>query len=248
MFKLPDISKKYCSNIKISIQNSYDGENALIKACENGNIEKACKLINLGHNLNRNDKEGHTPLLKTIIKSNREIKKQKKAEKQIKEIKKQKKEHKKKAEAYIKIALKLIESGCDLNKTDRFGVSPLMHACRKGSNKIALKLIESGCNINHINDVNSTALLYTIRDKQKQKMFRLIEKGCDLTIKYYQNRTYEWYLNKDQKLIVEKALMARKKYNTLFFICMRYVGANIKKYKTKILPKDIYEYLTLYTL
>jgi len=196
-----------------------DGYTALITACIEGHKNMVIKLIEAGCNLDLKGPQDHSALSITYYFNRYEI---------------------------IPI---LIEAGCDINTQNVFGHTPLtLNIINSNDSEPVLNLIEKGCDLNIQSEYGPTALMYSLRENKAKIIFKLIEVGCDLNLQDKQGRTYEDYLTEKMVPVVKSALKARKLYNNLFGVCIKYVNKNKQKFKKDnllSLNRDIRHYLDL---
>lgn len=112
------------NNIKkiLNLQRK-DGETSLTFSCKIGNIEVIKKLINLGIDVNTENRYGNTPL--NIICSNNNINDDEKLE----------------------LIENLIEKGANINSEDRYGYTPLTIAIHLNNKKLINFLINKNVNV-----------------------------------------------------------------------------------------------------
>ena len=83
---------------------------------------------------------------------------------------------------------RILKEAVDVNVTNRFGESPLMHACEKDfeiMENVQIRLLEIGANVNAIDEKSNTALHYAARNLSKADAKALanvlIDFGVDIT-------------------------------------------------------------------
>jgi len=83
---------------------------------------------------------------------------------------------------------RILKEAVDVNVTNRFGESPLMHACEKDfeiMENVQMRLLEIGANVNTVDERSNTALHYAARNPSKTGAKTLtdmlIDFGADIT-------------------------------------------------------------------
>jgi len=83
----------------------------------------------------------------------------------------------------------LLERPQDINKTDRYGRSPLMKATKSGLSEVVALLLDRGANINHYDLLRKTALHYAIEEGFTDVATFLIKRGADINFQNLGGKT-----------------------------------------------------------
>src|SRR5438034_3448472 len=76
---------------------------------------------------------------------------------------------------------KLIDSGSDVNTTDKDGTTALMHSVIESDVRMMKLLIDKGANVNMKNSQDSTALMYAATNLAKTRV--LLDAGAEVKVK-----------------------------------------------------------------
>ena len=134
----------------LNIKN-YVGDTLLIAACKKSDFDTISKLIKKGVNLDLQDRNGNTALIRLC-------------------------EELHNCEA---IDL-LLENGCDMNIQNYYGETALHEACERYSFETANKLIDFGANVNIFDRDNWSALKHACNLKKEQLAIKIMNKASDL--------------------------------------------------------------------
>jgi len=110
-------------------------------------------------------------------------------------------------QAESKVALKLIEKGCELNTQNNAGMSALMFATQYDKPEVALKLIENGCEINFRDSDGWSSLMAAARYNQPEVALKLMEHGCELDFQTDEGSNALYFATEfDQPEVVSKLI------------------------------------------
>ena len=112
-------------------------------------------LVQKGADVNKCNKDGHTPLMLAIQHRN------------------------------MKCAQELINCGADVNKVNNLGDTPLMVAIQYKNLKCAQELIKCGADVNALSSIQYTALNYASQQDSGEYLEILIEAGADVNFSDY---------------------------------------------------------------
>src|SRR5215813_10197454 len=82
---------------------------------------------------------------------------------------------------------KLIDSGADVNTTDKDGTTALMHSVIESDVRMMKLLIDKGANVNMKNSEDSTALMYAATNLPKARV--LLNANAEMKVKNKHNAT-----------------------------------------------------------
>lgn len=107
----------------------------------------------------------------------------------------------------IEAVTKALEDGSNVNETNAYGWTPLMHAARVGNLEVFNLLLEKGADI-HLQDENErTALMKAILAKQVEIVKILLQHNVDLNTVDFMNRTaLHWAVSRSQEEIARLLL------------------------------------------
>ncbi|KAJ1604796.1 ankyrin repeat-containing protein [Cryptosporidium canis] len=93
----------------------------------------------------------------------------------------------------VKTAEFLIDSGCNVNHTDRVNQTALFYAARDGRFEAVRLLLNKGADPNLSDNVGQTALFYAARDGRSQTCMLLLDSGADAGLKDKNRQTAHSY-------------------------------------------------------
>ncbi|CAL1540962.1 unnamed protein product [Lymnaea stagnalis] len=83
----------------------------------------------------------------------------------------------------------LLESGVDINVTDRYGKTALIHAAKTGGVKALRLLIEAGADTDGFDSTGNSALTYAISDNRQSTIELLLRAGVDVNAASHRSPT-----------------------------------------------------------
>lgn len=130
-------------------------DNDLLRAVQDGDLEKVVELIENGANVNAMANDDWTPLLIALD------------------------------QEYMDIAEELINAGADVNAKEKAGkFTVLMHAVASGNLDIVRKIIQAGANLDAKGKLGWTALMVASGHGGKADIVKeLIKNGADVNVK-----------------------------------------------------------------
>ena len=135
-------------NARLTAKYEYDTE--LIDAARNGQDDLISSLLDLGANVNHEDRGGRTALLFAAAHGSADV-----------------------------VSL-LIEHGADINHEDKYGETALLEAARSGSADVVSLLLEHGAGVNHERNDGRTALFEAALSGNIEMVSFLVEHGSDI--------------------------------------------------------------------
>jgi ankyrin repeat protein len=122
----------------------------LTNAAKNGDVKEVINLINQGHDVNKANKGGPTPILWATANGHKEI-----------------------------VEL-LASNGADVNKADEYGHTPILWAVADGHKEIVELLASNGADVNKANGGGHTPILCAASDGHKEIVEFLASNGADV--------------------------------------------------------------------
>ena len=101
-----------------------------------------------------------------------------------------------------------IESGADVNGTDRDGLTPLILAVIRGHEECVRILLRKGASVNEFADDGATALFYSANTGNFRCLKILLEAGADVNMSDSSNRTPLWAAGKTDRCECLEALIS----------------------------------------
>ena len=83
-------------------------------------------------------------------------------------------------EGHAGVVAALIKGGCDVDKANKNGFTPLYFAAWKGHGEVVAALIKAGCNVDKAHDNGATPLFIAAQKGYEEVVAALINAGCDV--------------------------------------------------------------------
>ncbi|XP_078689136.1 uncharacterized protein LOC144920681 [Branchiostoma floridae x Branchiostoma belcheri] len=123
---------------------------SLIDAARNGNVKLVLRLLEAGAEVDKTDKDGHTPLL---LAAN---------------------------EGHGDVVQKLLKAGANVNRAKQDGVTPLIIAACKGHVEVVQQLLKAGAEVNRADVNGFTPLFTAAQEGHVEVVQQLLKAGADV--------------------------------------------------------------------
>lgn len=110
----------------------------------------------------------------------------------------------------LEIIKALINAGDDVNKSDNYGVTPLMAAIEKDYNAITFFLLDHGADVNSCDRFGNTPLIYAITKGRKTIVKKLIALGADVNKCNNENCSPLLFASRNNSISIVKILLQNK--------------------------------------
>ena len=154
-------------------------------ASREGDLEKVRQLIQDGHNVNRGDSGGWTPLMVAAVNGHNQVVRElirAGADVNGKNNTKRTALHWASRSGHSSVIKTLAEAGANLNEQDEDGMTPLMKAAYWGNANVVVKLIRAGADVNGKNNTKRTALHWASSRGHSNVVKTLAEAGANLNV------------------------------------------------------------------
>ncbi|MFZ5867579.1 MAG: ankyrin repeat domain-containing protein [Thermodesulfobacteriota bacterium] len=168
------------------LPQTVDENQELMQAARKGHLQEVERLLDNGVDVNTEDEKGRTPIAWAAIGGHRDVVNMLKS-------------HGGKYTLFIAAAIgdtgeaqRLIDSGAEVNATDKVGLTALMWAAEKGHTDVMRLLLEKGADVDAKDPKGNTALMAAVGWRQRLWVRReqntdvvklLLEKGADVNVK-----------------------------------------------------------------
>ena len=162
-------------------------------ASREGDLERVRQLIQYGHNVNRGNRYGETPLMKAAYRGHNQVVRElirAGADVNGKDNDKHTALHRASWNGHSSVVKTLAEAGANLNVQDVYGMTPLMRAAYWGHANVVVELIRAGADVSVVNSqkylsvaAGSTALHFAAEQNKIECGVLLVEAGADTRTK-----------------------------------------------------------------
>ena len=161
------------------------GELPLHLACKHKYGKEIVRLVSVGCDVNIQDEAGNTPLHMACQNGSTDIVgylvKERKCDSSVANNKVELPLHLACKHKYGKEIVRLVSVGCDVNRQDEAGNTPLHMACQNGSTDIVQYFVEERkCDFNVVNNNGELPLHLACKRKYGKEIVQLVSVGCDV--------------------------------------------------------------------